>query len=289
MKAKSILIPCTAMLIYFSMSAQTSKQQSNTKTKTNMTNVAITQAVNKAVQAGDVEAIASLVPENYIQHTPVVPDGRKGLELLVTKIRDKQMPSPQIKNVRTFTDGDYVILHHDVQWPNRKAMFEIFRMEGGLAAEHWSGIQDHPEKTANGHSMVDGVTEVTDQANTAKNKELAKSFVETVLIKGEFDKILNYYHPDIIQHNPFIDNTVPGLVNGIGELQKQGITLQIQKIWKVFGEGNFVLVCSTGLFAGKPTAFFDLFRTEKGKIVEHWDVVQEIPTPDKQAHRNGFF
>lgn len=258
------------------------------KTKT-MTDAEITQAVNKAVQNGDVEAIAFLVPENYVQHTPMVPDGRKGLELLVTKIRNKEMPGPQIKNVRTLIDGDYVILHHDVQWPNRKAMFEIFRMEDGRAAEHWSGIQDHPEKTASGHTMVDGATEINDHANTSKNKAFAKAFVETVLIKGEFDKILNFYHPNIIQHNPFIDNTVPGLVNGITELQKQGITLQIQKIWKVFGEGNFVLVCSTGLFTGKPTAFFDLFRIEKDKIVEHWDVIQEIPAVDKQAHTNGFF
>jgi predicted SnoaL-like aldol condensation-catalyzing enzyme len=284
-----ILIPGIAMLIGFSVGGQTLKQQQNMKTIANMTDVEITQAVNKAVQAGDVEAIASLVTSNYIQHTPVVPDGVKGLELLVTKIRNKEMPGPKIRNVRTFTDGEYVVLHHDVQWPNRKAMFEIFRMENGLAAEHWSAIQDHPEKTASGNSMTDGATEVTDLANTTSNKQLAKSFVETVLIKGEFDKILNFYHPDIIQHNPFIDNTVPGLVNGIGELQKQGITLQIQKIWKVFGEGNFVLVCSTGLFAGKPTAFFDLFRTEKGKIVEHWDVIQEIPAEEKQAHSNGFF
>ena len=282
---KSIQSPI-GLLICFSVAGQTSKQQETMKTKT-MTNVEVTQAVNKAVQAGDVEAIASLVTENYIQHTPVVPDGRKGLELLVTKIRNKEMLAPQIRTVRTFTDDAYIVLHHDVQWPNRKAMFEIFRMEGGLAAEHWSGIQDHPATTANGHSMVDGATEVTDLANTKNNKALAKSFVETVLIKGEFDKILDFYHPDIIQHNPFIDNTVPGLVSGIGELQKQGITLQIQKIWKVFGDGNFVLVCSTGLFAGKSTAFFDLFRAEKGKIVEHWDVVQEIP--EKQAHGNGFF
>jgi predicted SnoaL-like aldol condensation-catalyzing enzyme len=254
-----------------------------------MTNVEITQAVNAAVQTGNIDAVNSLVTENYIQHTPVVPDGKKGLELLVTKIRNKEMPAPQIRNIRTFTDGDYVVLHHDVRWPNRKAMFEIFRMKDGVAAEHWSGIQDHPEKTANGHSMVDGVTEVTDKANTSSNKALAKSFVETVLIKGEFDKILDFYHPNIIQHNPYIDNTVTGLVNGIAELQKQGITLQIQKIWRVFGEGNFVLVCSTGLFVGKPTAFFDLFRTEKGKIVEHWDVIQEIPPAEKQAHQNGFF
>ena len=151
------------------------------------------------------------------------------------------MPGPIIKNVRIFEDGDFVVLHHDVQWPNRKAMIEIFRFQDGLAAEHWSGIADRPEKTANGHSMVDGASTVTDKELTQKNKQLARSFVETILIKGQFDKILEFYHPDIIQHNPYIDNTVQGLVKGIEELQKNGIAIQIEKIHRVLGEGNFVL------------------------------------------------
>jgi predicted SnoaL-like aldol condensation-catalyzing enzyme len=108
-----------------------------------------------------------------------------------------------------------------------------------------------------------------------------------VLIKGHFDKILEFYHPEIIQHNPFIENTVTGLIKGVESLQNKGMTIQIEKIEKVLGEGNFVLVCSSGLFAGKPTAFFDLFRIENGKVVEHWDVLQEIPA--KAAHTNGFF
>lgn len=74
------------------------------------------------------------------------------------------------------------------------------------------------------------------------------------------------------------------MVKGLEALQKQGIAIQIQKVRQVFGEGNFVLVCSEGLFAGKPTAFYDLFRTENGKIAEHWDVLQEIPPADKMAH-----
>ena len=166
-------------------------------------------------------------------------------------------------------------------------MFEIFRFEYGLAAEHWSGIADHPETTVNGHSMLDGATEITDKNLTQKNKEFATSFVQTVLIDGRFDKLSEFYHPEIIQHNPFIDNTVPGLLKGVEELQKKGMSLEIKKIFKVLGEGNFVLVCSEGKFAGKYTAFFDLFRLENGIIVEHWDVLQEIP--EKMAHDNGFF
>ena len=262
-------------------------QSINNKNTNKMTNIEIARGVNKAVQTGDIQMAAALVTENYIQHTPVVPTGRKGLVELVTKIKNKQIPAPQLKIVRTIIDGDFVILHHDVNWPNRKTMFEIFRMEDGLAAEHWSGIMDHPEKTANGHTMTDGETQITDKTKTDRNKAFAKAFVETVLIGGNFDKVLDYYHPDIIQHNPFIDDGVSGLVSGIEGLQKQGVTLNIKKIWKVFGEGNFVLVCSEGEFAGKHTAFFDLFRIENEKIVEHWDVLQEIP--GTQAHQNGFF
>lgn len=252
-----------------------------------MTNKEKAAAINKAVENGDTEAVAPLVKENYIQHTPVVQDGRKGLIELVAKIKKKEIPAPKIKNVRVFEDNDFVVLHHDVNWPNRKAMFEIFRFEDGVAAEHWSGIMDHPEKTVNGHSMINGATEITDKHLTAKNKTLAKTFVETILINGRFDKILDYYHPDIVQHNLYIDNTVPGLIKGLEELQKQGITIGIEKIHRVLGEGNFVLVFSEGKYGGKPTAFFDLFRVEGGKIAEHWDVLQEIP--EKAAHDNGFF
>ena len=108
-----------------------------------------------------------------------------------------------------------------------------------------------------------------------------------MFIKGEFDKLLNFYHPEIVQHDPFIDNTVPGLLKGFDVLKKQGITLQIKKIVKVLGEGNFVLVCSEGELTGKHAAFFDLFRVDNNIIVEHWDVLQEIP--EKMAHDNGFF
>ncbi len=259
----------------------------DTKTKKMTTNKEKATAINEAVQSADAEAAAALVTEHYIQHTPQIPDGKKGLLGLITKIKNKEIPAPKINNVRIFEDGDFVVLHHDVLWPNRKAMIEIFRFENGLAAEHWSAIADHPEKTANGHSMLNGTTEISDKQLTKRNKEFAKSFVETILIKGEFEKLLNFYHPEIIQHNPFIDNTVPGLLKGVEELQKQGMSIQIEKIFNVFGEGNFVLVCSEGKFAGKHTAFFDLFRVQDNIIVEHWDVLQEIP--EKMAHNNGFF
>ncbi len=284
---KSITNYSLLALFVISFESESAGFRNYPKTHKMKTNKEKAIAINKAVQSGDAESAAALVTENYIQHTPNVPDGRGGLRILVTKIRNNEIPAPKIHNVRVFEDGEFVILHHDVNWPNRKAMFEIYRFENGLAAEHWSGIADHPETTVNGHSMVDGPTEVTDRNLTQKNKDIAASFLQTVMINGQFDKLSEFYHPDVIQHNPFIDNTVPGLVKGVEELKKKGISIEIKKIFKVLGEGNFALVCSEGKFAGKHTAFFDLFRIENGVIVEHWDVLQEIP--EKMAHENGFF
>jgi len=47
---------------------------------------------------------------------------------------------------------------------------------------------------------------------------------------------------------------------------------------KVLGQGNFVLTMGEGLFDGKPTAFYDLYRLEEGKQVGHWDVWKDAPS-----------
>ena len=55
----------------------------------------------------------------------------------------------------------------------------------------------------------------------------------------------------------------------------------------VVAEGNFVFAASEGTIGETPTAFFDLFRVDDGKIVEHWDMVSEIPV--EMPHDNGKF
>ena len=57
----------------------------------------------------------------------------------------------------------------------------------------------------------------------------------------------------------------------------------------VLGKGNFALVASGGRFNGNDVAFYDMFRLADGKIVEHWDVVEEIPARDAWQNNNGKF
>jgi predicted SnoaL-like aldol condensation-catalyzing enzyme len=49
------------------------------------------------------------------------------------------------------------------------------------------------------------------------------------------------------------------------------------RLHRVLGEGNFVLMASQGMFAGEHTSFYDLFRVEDDKIAENWDTIETIP------------
>jgi len=62
-----------------------------------------------------------------------------------------------------------------------------------------------------------------------------------------------------------------------------------QKNHMILGEGNFVLAVSEGVFMKRKAAFYDLFRIEDGKIVEHWDTIQQIPERSDWKNQNGKF
>ena len=90
-------------------------------------------------------------------------------------------------------------------------------------------------------------------------------------------------------YNPQIPDQLSGLGSALAELEKQGITMKYNKIHKVLGQGNFVLVVSEGHFGNIHKAFYDLFRVENGKIAEHWDVIETIPSMDNWKNQNGKF
>ena len=50
------------------------------------------------------------------------------------------------------------------------------------------------------------------------------------------------------------------------EWAEQGIVMKYDRIHRVLGEGDFVLVVSEGSLAGNHTSFYDLFRVADGKI-----------------------
>lgn len=166
------------------------------------------------------------------------------------------------------------------------AAFDIFRVEDGKVAEHWDNLQPVPETTVSGRGMTDGATEITDLDKTEANKALVLGFVRDVL-GGAAPEKAPIYSEVYMQHNPNLADGIDGLIAGTKAWADQGFVITKFEPQIVVAEGNFVFVASDAVVSGQPWAFFDLWRVEDGKIVEHWDVV--APTPAEMVHENGKF
>ncbi len=245
-------------------------------------------ALLKGIETGDPAAVTVVNPAKYIQHNPETREGGEGLAALFKRL---SKTSPRVKVVRVFEDVDYVFAHTEYDFSSSKIGFEVFRFEGDLVVEHWDNLQEKPaELNPSGHTMTDGPTEPSDFERTQDNKELVRAFVDDILVNGRMEKLSPYFEGDTYtQHNPQIGDGLSGLGAALEEFAKQGIVMQYDRIHRVLGEGDFVLVVSEGSLAGNHSSFYDLFRVADGKITEHWDTIETIPAPDQWQNENGKF
>lgn len=238
----------------------------------------------------DPEAARQLVAPDYIQHNPQVATGAEGLLNLIPVIEQSGM---SVKTHRIIAEGDLVVLHNtyenaDAFGASSLAAFDVFRVEDGKVVEHWDNLQPVPETTVSGRGMTDGPTEIVDRDKTEENKQLVLGFVRDVLGGVAPQNVTNYMDPEVyMQHNPMIDDGLAGLQAAIKSFESQGQAISKFEPQFAVAEGNFVFVATEAIMGGEPWAFFDLWRVENGKIVEHWDVVSPIPA--EMAHNNGKF
>ena len=245
-------------------------------------------ALLKSIETGDPAPVSSVNPEKYIQHNLAVGDGLAGLGAALQAL---PKGSARVNTVRVFQDGNYVFAHTDYDFFGPKIGFDIFRFEDGKVVEHWDNLQETPASpNPSGHTMIDGSTAVEDIEKTAANKALVNSFVDDILLGAKYEKLTDYISTEIYtQHNPAIADGLGGLASGLEAMAKAGVTMRYDTVHKVLGEGNFVLTVSEGEFAGKPSAFYDMFRVADGKIVEHWDTIDTIPPRAEWKNANGKF
>jgi predicted SnoaL-like aldol condensation-catalyzing enzyme len=245
-----------------------------------------------AVLQGDVETMRELANADYIQHNPFIPTG---LEPFIEMLPVLAEAGTTAENIRMFEDGNYVFMHNI--WRNAEPFgapemvsFDIIRVdENGKVAEHWDALQPLVSETVSGRTQTDGPTEVTDLDQTEANKALAVALVRDVLMGEDPSRITDYISSEsYAQHNPFIADGLEGIVAAVEALTAQDNMFVYTDIHAVLGEGNFVLTVSEGQWNGTTNAFYDLFRMEDGMIVEHWDVIQPVPT-EGLANTNGMF
>lgn len=242
-------------------------------------------ALLKSIETGALEPVGYINQNKYIQHNLSIGDGLAGFGAVLQALPAN---SAKVNTVRAFLDGDYVFAQTEYNFFGPKAGFDIFRFEDGLIVEHWDNLQVIAGPNPSGHTMFDGETQIKDLDKTNENKALVKGFVQDVLMGTNPDKLTTYFAGETyIQHNPAIANGLSGLGTALKSMADNGIVMKYDKIHMVLGEGNFVLVVSEGNFAGNHTSYYDLFRVENNKIVEHWDVMETIIPDADWKNTNG--
>lgn len=123
-------------------------------------------------------------------------------------------------------------------------------------------------------------------AGPAENKALVIKAMTGLFIDQDPSVIDKYWDKNYIQHNPRIPNgsdAIKGFAGNMGPNFKY-------EMGAVLADGDLVAVRGryTGI-APKPMIGVDMFRVENGKIVEHWDTLQEEVPASQTASGNPMF
>ena len=273
-----------------SSTSATTQETESTKTEQTQTEKAL--ALIDTFATGDTDIAKELLAEDYIQHNLAYGTGRDAFISSVEYLASADEKTT-VENIRAFEDGDKVFLQtvYNFAGAGEQVAFDIFRFDNeGKIAEHWDNLAAKAEPNPSGHTQIDGTMEVTDLDKTEENRKLVEDFLYDVMQGNNLDKTPDYFDGDTyIQHNTGIADGVSGLNEALAALAEQNIQMIYTTTHQVLAQGNFVLAVSEGTFGDKPTAYYDLWRLENGKIAEHWDVMETIADKSTWQNQNGKF
>ena len=102
------------------------------------------------------------------------------------------------------------------------------------------------------------------------------------------EAVAKYLGPNYRQHNPGSTDGTESLIQTMKWFTQNFPELRMETK-RIIAEGDTVVLHSHLILkpGDRGSAVVDIFRLENGKIVEHWDVVQEVP--ETSANTNTMF
>jgi predicted SnoaL-like aldol condensation-catalyzing enzyme len=119
------------------------------------------------------------------------------------------------------------------------------------------------------------------------NKKLVSNAMHELFVTRDAEKAMRlYYGKSYLQHNPT-------MADGADDLPKVVASLPANFKYEpgiIAADGDMVMIHGrvTG-WGPKPLVVVDIFRVKNGKLVEHWDVMQEeVPASQTKSGRPMF-
>ena len=128
-----------------------------------------------------------------------------------------------------------------------------------------------------------------DTARLERNKKAVLDFYDKGLNQKDFAAASKHFGATYIQHNPVAADGPEGF-RGFVEFLKSKFPQSRSEVKRAFAEGDYVIlhVHAVREPGTRGAAIVDIFRLDAdGKIVEHWDVRQDVP--EKAANSNTMF
>lgn len=121
--------------------------------------------------------------------------------------------------------------------------------------------------------------------DSAQNKQNAIAFYKTAYEGNPRLAVEKYVGSDYIQHNPDVANGTEGFIEYFERMQREYPNKSIEFV-RCIAEGNLVALHTHQVWPDNDQyVTMDFFRFDAdGKIVEHWDSIQQVPESSKNPN-----
>jgi predicted SnoaL-like aldol condensation-catalyzing enzyme len=141
-----------------------------------------------------------------------------------------------------------------------------------------------------GEASTEAVAALEQQQQEQANIEMVKTFYDLALNVKDYDAASKYLGDKYIQHNPGAADGPEGL-RGFITFLKTDFPQSHNEVKHAYADGDRVILHVHSLREPDTLgrAIVDIFRIEDGKVVEHWDVIQDVVAPDQAKNANTMF
>jgi predicted SnoaL-like aldol condensation-catalyzing enzyme len=255
--------------------------------------------------AGNATALEGFLSADYVEHNPLLPTGRSAfVDYVKANVAQKPVADSIEDLITLVAEGPYVLLALVTHYPEpdgsgktySSTHFELFRIDNAQITEHWDSTlfragQQVPDYGDNRALPVTGRVGLEQYAQLANddptlfaNKRLAFDLWRHIPEGGREELAELYLDPTYIQHNPNAATGREGFKEYMARRPDSNVETWLETpLVAMLAEGDLVVqVLETTRTQNDVTyrvPWFDMFRVENGRVIEHWDTAAKGELP----------